>query len=243
MNERSARVVADLRAGSPGACTCRPRSPISPRARSRRSCRRRPPAGARHAGVRQAIRPPRRRCSRSRQPDSPLREPATWWLLNRMSNGWADYGLRPALKTAGIYDPDAITLQGGGRPAARRRSAGALGGRDRRSSPAMPPRARRPSTRCLMCHSIGGTGAEVGPALDGWGRGKSADVIATAIVQPERRDRARLRRHRDQDEGRHDDPGRADQGRGSADDAQHGRRHPDHSRRPRRHAPPHRRSR
>ena len=35
-----------------------------------------------------------------------------------------------------------------------------------------------------MCHSIGGTGAELGPALDGWGRGKSADVIATAIVRP-----------------------------------------------------------
>ena len=35
-----------------------------------------------------------------------------------------------------------------------------------------------------MCHSIGGTGAEFGPALDGWGRGKSADVIATAIVRP-----------------------------------------------------------
>ena len=35
-----------------------------------------------------------------------------------------------------------------------------------------------------MCHQIGGVGAEVGPALDGWGRGKSADVIATAIVNP-----------------------------------------------------------
>src|SRR5207247_1568367 len=37
---------------------------------------------------------------------------------------------------------------------------------------------------CLMCHSIGGTGAEVGPALDGWGRGKSADVVARALVLP-----------------------------------------------------------
>ena len=39
-------------------------------------------------------------------------------------------------------------------------------------------------TRCQMCHSIAGTGAEFGPALDGWGRGKSADVVATAIVNP-----------------------------------------------------------
>ena len=36
----------------------------------------------------------------------------------------------------------------------------------------------------MLCHTIGGTGAEVGPALDGWGRGKSPDVIATAIVDP-----------------------------------------------------------
>ena len=35
-----------------------------------------------------------------------------------------------------------------------------------------------------MCHSIGGAGAEVGPALDGWGRGKSAEVVATALVRP-----------------------------------------------------------
>ncbi len=35
-----------------------------------------------------------------------------------------------------------------------------------------------------MCHAIGGIGAELGPALDGWGRGKSAEVIATAIVSP-----------------------------------------------------------
>ena len=35
-----------------------------------------------------------------------------------------------------------------------------------------------------MCHAIGGTGAEFGPALDGWGRGKSADVVATALVRP-----------------------------------------------------------
>ena len=60
-----------------------------------------------------------------------------------------------------------------------------------------------------MCHPIGGVGAELGPALDGWGRGKSADVIATAIVDPSADiahgyDGTELR-----DQGRADDPGRA----------------------------------
>ncbi len=36
-----------------------------------------------------------------------------------------------------------------------------------------------------MCHTIDGAGAEVRPTLDGWARGKSAEVIATAIVQPD----------------------------------------------------------
>ena len=44
-------------------------------------------------------------------PDSSLREPATFWLLNRSSNDWTDYGLMPALKTAGIYDPETIVLK------------------------------------------------------------------------------------------------------------------------------------
>ena len=46
-------------------------------------------------------------------------------------------------------------------------------------------RGKQALTRCLMCHALGGIGAELGPALDGWGRGKSAAVIATALVNPD----------------------------------------------------------
>jgi putative heme-binding domain-containing protein len=117
------------------------------------------------------------------EPNSPLREGATYWLLNRLSNDWADHGLLPALKTAGIYDPDTIVLREAvvPRPAADLaelpiEEIGRLKGDASRGKTA--------ATRCLMCHSVGGTGAEVGPALDGWGRGKSAEVIATALVRP-----------------------------------------------------------
>jgi putative membrane-bound dehydrogenase-like protein len=114
---------------------------------------------------------------------SPSREPATWWLLNRMSNDWADYGLRPALKAAGIYDPEAIVLResvipqpAGDLPELSIDEVARLTGD--------VVRGKNTAARCLMCHSIGGTGAEFGPALDNWGRGKSADVIATAIIRP-----------------------------------------------------------
>ena len=117
------------------------------------------------------------------QPNSPTREQATWWLLNRMSNTWAEHGLRPALKTAGIYDPDAIELKESVVP----KPAADLPELDLAQIANMTgdaARGKTTSTRCMMCHSIGGTGAEFGPALDGWGQGKSAEVIARAIVRP-----------------------------------------------------------
>jgi putative heme-binding domain-containing protein len=118
------------------------------------------------------------------EPAGTLREAATWWLLNRLSNSWADHGLRPALKAAGIYDPDTIVLREAVVP------------RPPADLPELPvdqiaklagdaARGKTTAARCVMCHAISGTGAEVGPALDGWGRGKSAEVIATAIVRPD----------------------------------------------------------
>jgi putative membrane-bound dehydrogenase-like protein len=116
-------------------------------------------------------------------PNSPMRESATLWLLNRFSNDWKDYGLRPALKDAGIYDPDAITLKEIVMPPAPA-DLQELSIDDIVKLTGDAARGKATSARCQMCHAIGGAGAEFGPALDGWGRGKAADVIATAIVRP-----------------------------------------------------------
>lgn len=119
------------------------------------------------------------------EPNGPLRELATWWLLSRLTSDWAapDYGLRPALKAAGIYDPESIVLREVvvPRPPADlpQLSVDEIAGLTGDAA-----RGKNTATRCLMCHSVGGTGADFGPALDGWGRGKSAAAIATAIVRP-----------------------------------------------------------
>jgi putative membrane-bound dehydrogenase-like protein len=115
--------------------------------------------------------------------NGPLREVATWWLLNRLSNSWADHNLRAALKVTGIYDPDAIKLEEivVPKPPA---NAPELSIEEITRMTGSAARGKEVATRCLMCHAIGGTGAELGPALDGWGRGKSPDVIARAIVRP-----------------------------------------------------------
>ena len=117
------------------------------------------------------------------RPDNPLREQATWWLLNRLSNDWADHDLRPALKAAGIYDPDSIVLREAvvPKPAA---DLPELSIDEIARLTGDASRGKTTAARCLMCHAINGTGAELGPALDGWGRGKSPEVIATAIVRP-----------------------------------------------------------
>jgi putative membrane-bound dehydrogenase-like protein len=115
--------------------------------------------------------------------DSPLREPATLWLLNRMSSDWADYGLRAELKSAGIYDPEAIALKEIVTPPAPADLA-ELSVDEIVKLTGDAARGKTTAARCMMCHSVAGAGAELGPTLDGWGRGKTADVIATAIVRP-----------------------------------------------------------
>jgi putative membrane-bound dehydrogenase-like protein len=116
-------------------------------------------------------------------PKSTVREQATLWLLSRLSNDWADHGLLPALKTAGIYDPESITLRESIVPKPTENIA-ELSIDEIVKMTGNAARGKETAARCVMCHAIGGTGAELGPALDGWGRGKAADVIAAAIVRP-----------------------------------------------------------
>lgn len=116
-------------------------------------------------------------------PSSPLREIATWWLLNRMSNSWSDHRLEPLMKAAGIYDPDSVALQEVVVPPAPDGLATLAVGEVTRLT-GDPQRGRETANRCLQCHTIGGEGAELGPGLDGWGRGKAIDVVATALIDP-----------------------------------------------------------
>jgi putative membrane-bound dehydrogenase-like protein len=113
---------------------------------------------------------------------NPLRDTAIFWLLNRLSGDWADHGLRPALKTAGIYDPDTIVLKEAVIPHPTDVPELSIDEILRLNGDAA--RGKTAMTRCLTCHAVGGNGVEFAPVLDGWGRGKAADVIAKAIVQP-----------------------------------------------------------
>ena len=114
----------------------------------------------------------------------PLREAATWWVLNRMSNDWADHDLLPVLKRRGIYDPATVTLHSVEIPE-RDPATPAIAVADVVTRQGDAARGKDVFTRCTMCHALEGIGADVGPALDGWTRGKSPAIIATAIVEPD----------------------------------------------------------
>ena len=60
------------------------------------------------------------------EPNSPLREPATWWLLNRMSNDWADHGLAAGAQDGRDLRSRGDHAEGGGRAAGGGGSAGTL---------------------------------------------------------------------------------------------------------------------
>ena len=139
----------------------------------------------------------------------------------------------PELKTAGIYDPESIMLKEIVTPPAPA-DLPVISVDESARLTGDAARGKETATRCLMCHAIGGTGADLGPALDGWGRGKSADVVATAIVTPSAEIAFGYEGMELQHQRRADDPGRDHQARRSADDPQHGRGHTDHSRGPRR---------
>ena len=112
------------------------------------------------------------------EPNSPLREPATWWLLNRHVERLGGLRIRTAAGAEGSRAstiPTPITLKEVVVPPAPA-DLPKLSIDEIATLNGDAARGKNAATRCLMCHSIGGTGAEFGPALDGWGRGKSADV-------------------------------------------------------------------
>ena len=116
--------------------------------------------------------------------DGPLKEPATWWVLNRMSNDWSDHDLLPILKRRGIFDPETVRLQSAVMPP-RDAALPVVQLNDVIARTGDAARGKDAFVRCTMCHALGGVGAEVGPALDGWTRGKTLPVIASAIVDPD----------------------------------------------------------
>jgi putative membrane-bound dehydrogenase-like protein len=112
---------------------------------------------------------------------APVHQDAMWWLINRSTNDWAEFGIASELKKQGIFDPDAVKLVTIETP------------------PAIPSTIKVEEVmklkgdvahgqslvvRCVMCHQLNGQGVEFGPNLQGWGISQPSDIIAQALIEP-----------------------------------------------------------
>jgi putative membrane-bound dehydrogenase-like protein len=107
--------------------------------------------------------------------------PALWWLLNYKDSRWADANVDAELQRRGLFDADKVVVNEVTVPEPPAASLqvseiAKLRGDARRGATA--------ASACLMCHRVGGQGADYGPALDGFASRQTRDVVITAIVNP-----------------------------------------------------------
>ncbi len=106
---------------------------------------------------------------------------ALWWLLNYKDSRWADAGIDAALKSRGLFDPDAVTVSESLVPEPE---AAKLVVADIVKLRGDAKRGAVAAATCRMCHRVGGEGADYGPAIDGFASRQTKEVVITAIVNP-----------------------------------------------------------
>lgn len=107
---------------------------------------------------------------------------AMWWLLNYKELRWKDAGVDAALKERGLYDPATVSITPSLVPEP--------------ATSKMPPAAEIAKLKgdavkgaataqaCLLCHNINGKGNDYGPALAGFAKAQTAEVVINAIINP-----------------------------------------------------------
>lgn len=116
--------------------------------------------------------------------DTPLKADAMWWLMNRANNHWKKHDLMAAMKERGLYDPGKIVVQEIVTPEPDEAQQKALTVEAVLALEGDATRGKTTAARCIMCHEVGGVGVQYGPALDGWGKTQTSEVIARSIVDP-----------------------------------------------------------
>jgi putative membrane-bound dehydrogenase-like protein len=113
----------------------------------------------------------------------PLKAMARWWLLNRVNNEWASFGVREALKESGVYDPDKVVIQPMPAPPAPTEPS-KLSTAEALKLTGNAAAGQQKIAVCYTCHVIGKTGADFGPDLTYYGKTQPKDVVIDAIINP-----------------------------------------------------------
>lgn len=106
---------------------------------------------------------------------------AQWWLHNRSSHMWSKYtdGMKGLNAKPNELKPDKDYVPPIDGPELTKLTVAEV-----LSLKGDATRGKAGVGRCYMCHQMSGTGVEFGPTLEGWGRGNSREVIATALIEP-----------------------------------------------------------
>ena len=113
--------------------------------------------------------------------DSPVREMALWWLVNRSEGEWASFNLRPELENRGLIEKPVTLVEVlvPAKPASTRFTVA-----DVLALKGDATRGKVAAARCVMCHQIDGVGADYGPELKGFGSRQPPEVLVKSIVEP-----------------------------------------------------------
>lgn len=116
------------------------------------------------------------------QSEGTVKAEAVWWLINRKDSQWKAADLDAALKTQGIYDPDAVawieaTVPIPETPKYSVQDVLALKGDTGKG-------AEKFTAVCASCHRAGDIGTEYAPNLTGWAGRQGREVLVTAVLQP-----------------------------------------------------------
>ena len=106
---------------------------------------------------------------------------AFWWLMNYKTSRWPDSGIDEALKSRGLYDPATVSLSPSIVPEP---AAAKLTVADVMKLKGDAKKGATTTQACLLCHNINGQGNDYGPALAGFGKAQTAEVVINAIVNP-----------------------------------------------------------
>lgn len=106
---------------------------------------------------------------------------AEWWLINRKSNEWKDFGLDAALKETGIYDPAKVVVV----PIQTQPKQAATFSVDEVMKLTGDSKKGLVSVQaCFACHKVGEQGVDFAPNLSGWAQRQTRDVLIRSIVDP-----------------------------------------------------------
>ena len=110
-----------------------------------------------------------------------VRPLAKWWLHNRSSHAWSEW----VDQMKGLNKkPDELKLDKDYKAPIDGAELTELSVAQALSLEGDPVRGKLASASCYMCHQFGAAGVDFGPVMEGWGRGNSREVIATALIDP-----------------------------------------------------------